>query len=475
MATPFERRVTKRVPSRSVRVSFKGAAGGGPHPGVDLSLEGVGVACPRALASGAQVEMELDHRHAGVLSLNAQVAWAGDVAGSGRVGLQFASLSILQRNHLRRLMAAEVGSCVLEEGRLRGFAVSTAAGAWAVFDGAATKVAVVNQEAVNRFNVSYRPRGAAYEALERHVADGLSAAVARVLSATGPLSFDPPLGPRAHPVTGVSARPGASAPPTTGRFAAPAQSAQPSLSSSGENWLGQGGSAAPPPPPPPAAAPPPPPPPPPPSTARFAPPKEEDGATLSGSAVVVNGEVIGFVALTGKRTWSIYDPQQRQTAVLSNEGAKFTIFWLGGKPEESLESLEADSFPAALAAAFDLAHPPELRSAAISPQQRLPAPTPKSRTQKIPAVRVLFRHRAIGYLRPAPSDGGWTVFDRNKAQIALIAISSGRWRVCVLGASPEDSLDFEDHDEFVEAVQASFKLPELPELDPPIKPAASKR
>ena len=69
-----------------------------------------------------------------------------------------------------------------------------------------------------------------------------------------------------------------------------------------------------------------------------------------------------------------------------------------------------------------------------------------------PGVRVLYRHRAIGYLRPAPSDGGWSCYDKNKEKVALIALASGRWRVCVLGASPEDSLDFEDHDDFIERV-----------------------
>ncbi|MCO5166509.1 MAG: hypothetical protein M9894_09110 [Planctomycetes bacterium] len=193
-------------------------------------------------------------------------------------------------------------------------------------------------------------------------------------------------------------------------------------------------------------------------------------AALQGSAVVVAGETIGFVALTGKRTWSVYDPQQQQIAVLSSEAGKFTIFWLGGRPEDSLEYLLADSFPAALAAAFDLDHPPQLRTALISPLRRAEAPPARKGTQRVSGVRVIFRHRAVGLLRPSPAAGAWTVRDRRKEQIAMIAPAAGLWRVAMLGGSAEDSLDFVDRAAFIEAVQLAFELPEPPTLDPPITP-----
>ncbi|MBX3468760.1 MAG: hypothetical protein KF878_17965 [Planctomycetes bacterium] len=215
--------------------------------------------------------------------------------------------------------------------------------------------------------------------------------------------------------------------------------------------------AAPPPPPPPAAA------------AEVAPPEP---AGLQGSAVVVGGETLGFVALTGKRTWSVYDPRQQQIAVLSSEAGKFTIFWLGARPEDSLEYLLADSFPAALAAAFDLDQPPQLRTALISPQQRAEAPPARPATQRLSAVRVIYRHRPVGLVRPGEIAGTWSVLGRDKEQVAMIAPASGRWRVLMLGASPEDSLDFDDHADFVEAVQVAFELPERPTLDPPIAPTA---
>lgn len=474
--TPFDRRTTKRVPTRSARVSLKGGPGG-PSPCLDVSIEGIGIASPAPLQPGAQVEMEVDHKHVGVLSIAAQVAWCAEIAGTARIGLQFSRPAILQRTHLRRLMAAEVGSCVLDDDdRLRGFAVCAAVGVWAVFEPGATKVAVVHQDG-DRFQVTHRPRGAAYDALQQHVTASFPDAVALALGAEGRLRFDPPTGPRSTPITPGRPAPstGRHAAPTTGRHQAPTTgpASDRHLKPTSDTWPALG-----------SAPPPPPPPPPPPSRAPAATapapsraPVDEPAAagpeptTIQGSAVVVDGEPIGFVALTGTRTWSVYDPRQQQIAVLSSEQGTFTIFWLGGKPEDSLEYLRADSFPAALAAAFDLDHPPQLRSALISPQQRAEAAPPR-KTQRFPAgIRVLFRHRAVGYLRPAAA-GAWTVLDKAKEQLAMIAPANGLWRVATLGASPEDSLDFDDRDDFIEAVQLAFKLPELPTLDPPITPAA---
>lgn len=489
--TPFDRRATKRVPTRAVRVVLKGAAAPGPHVATDISLEGVGILGPKDLAPGHPLEIELDHKHVGVLSTSAQVAWCRDVNGARRCGLALLSLSVPQRTYLRRIMAAEVGSCVLEDGRVRGFAVSTAAGVWAVFDAGALKVAVVNQEATS-FAVTHRPRGAAYEALERKEAPTFVAAVGAVLGTQGALTFDPPIGPRSTPVAGASAasggRPGASGPPQTGKRVKTASDS--TEDAFGSRLFSAGAAVTPAPPPPPA--PPAPPAPPPPRTApapapaasptarlgkpaAAEPPAAEGPATIQGSAVVDGGETIGFVALTGKRTWSVYDPDQQQIAVLSNEAAKFTIFWLGARPEDSLEFLEADSYPAALAAAFDLDHPPQLRSALISPQQRAET-APVRPSQRIASgVRVIFRHRTAGYLRPSTAEGSWTALGKRKEQVAMIAPAGGLWRVCMLGASPEDSLDFDEVDDFLDAVRSAYKLPEAPTLDPPITPAAPPR
>ncbi|MBX3470615.1 MAG: PilZ domain-containing protein, partial [Planctomycetes bacterium] len=197
---PFDRRAAKRVPTRAVRVSIRGGASG--LVGVDVSIEGVGVATPQPSPPGEVLELELDHRRVGVLSIAAMVAWSGEVAGLGRTGLQFLRPSIGQRTHLRRLMAAEVGSCVLDEdGRTHGFALTTAAGVWAVLDATALKVAVVHQDG-HHLAVTHRPRGAAYDDLRQHTVDDLEAAVALALGATGRLRLDPPLGPRSQPVLG---------------------------------------------------------------------------------------------------------------------------------------------------------------------------------------------------------------------------------------------------------------------------------
>ncbi len=94
---------------------------------------------------------------------------------------------------------------------------------------------------------------------------------------------------------------------------------------------------------------------------------------LQGSAVHAHGAHVGYVASTGETTWSFFDPQREPLGFMTRDEGLWRVVLLGSSDDGALELRRADSYPAALAAAFRLAAPPELRTAVFRPAHRLEA------------------------------------------------------------------------------------------------------
>jgi len=427
---PFERRTTKRVQTRAATVALRRRAGAEPRL-VDLSTVGLGLEAAGSFGPDEELEVELRHPSLPALALEAVVVWrrAAFEPARTRVGLELARVSRAERVALRRLLAAESGSAAFDGERLVGFVLGAAEGLWNLFDGRAVRAALVAREA-GRFVVT-RPGPGPGPAPERLELADLGAAIAT--------AFGTATAPRlAPPIPGVEPE-AAAAPP------------------------------APPPPPPPPAPAPTPAPAPGPATRRA---KREPSAPapmpLRGSKVLDGARVCGWVALTGEGVWSVYDDAMRQVGVLHKEGERYSVYWLGERGlADSLESIPSESFPDALAALFDLPRPPRLVSAVFTPDSRAKE-APRRKRGGFGEHRVVFRRRVVGYVGESPMPATWPVLDEEGAQVAIVTRADDRFRVCWLGATAEESLDFLDHPDFAGAVGLAFELPSEPLIDPPI-------
>jgi hypothetical protein len=104
---------------------------------------------------------------------------------------------------------------------------------------------------------------------------------------------------------------------------------------------------------------------------RIEPPITEDErpapARLSGSAVLHAGRGVGYVARTGE-SWSFFDAGREPLGFMTvAPGGAWRVVMLGSNEDGSLDLRAASSYPEALAAAFSLASPPELRSMTFEP------------------------------------------------------------------------------------------------------------
>ena len=95
---------------------------------------------------------------------------------------------------------------------------------------------------------------------------------------------------------------------------------------------------------------------------------------IPGSAVLEGGRPIGYVACTGGSTWSFFDLEREPLGFMTRgDDDAWRIVVFGSNEDGSLELRQATSYPDALAAAFGLAQPPELRSTTFRPAQLLEA------------------------------------------------------------------------------------------------------
>jgi hypothetical protein len=454
MAIPviFERRTTRRVAATVTRARLNA---GIDVVVVDLSLEGVAIESELALAAGQEATLELRHPTLSEsVSVEVRAVWCRLMPGKKRptVGMLFKTVSVAQRNLLRRFVAAEAGSCVVVGDEAIGFLVNTAEGMWSVFGASASKIAYINREGPGRYKVCTGVGQDPRLAPRYHQAPTLLRAVSAACMRTSP-RLEPP----------VRSEDGAPPPPPAAGRAAPAKAVkrEPKPEPKPERelqpweaWAATRKDAAK-------------------SSHHHEEEAETQGATLYGSCVKSKGAVLGYVALTGADVWSLYDADMNQTGVLSKTKSGYMVYWLGATAESSMAFVSADTFPGAIAVAFEIDELPGLASAPITAQsQTKTAPNPSARNAWGGGSRVVFRRRLMGYVVESAIDDTWAVFNKSMEQIAILARDSfppHKFRAVFMGSSVEESMEYFIHETFVGAVAGTLSLPGVPLIDPPLE------
>ncbi len=95
-----------------------------------------------------------------------------------------------------------------------------------------------------------------------------------------------------------------------------------------------------------------------------------DVPSFSGSSVIHRGQIIGYVARTGE-SWSFFDAQREPLGFMTQAGVQWRVVTLGANEDGSLDVKRTASYPEALAAAFGLDDPPELRGTVFQPVRLL--------------------------------------------------------------------------------------------------------
>jgi len=370
--SPFESRAAPRVPAQAALAKVGKV---GPLRVVNVSEQGTCLEASRgSLSPGKRVPLQLSHPHAGApVEIAGEVVWCkvSEQTGRPRIGLQFTTVSVEQRTALRRVMAAEAGRTVVDGGdRVVGFAVEADEGrTWHIYDGTATRTAIA------------RRKGAGVELVRR--GDGapevtsvpaLGEALRLVYGLDAPPRLEPPTTsdeaavplPPEEPAPPPRPQPPSRPALDLARKAAElAEKAKAETRRANAAHVRRGAApakeAAPRPTPRPKAAP--------------EPEREPEPAApaepkpLAGSKVMDGGQLAGYVALVRDGVWAVFDEDQDQVAVLSRAEGSFRIFSLAEHDDlERSEFLEAESFPAALGAVFELPNLPRLASAVIKPR-----------------------------------------------------------------------------------------------------------
>jgi hypothetical protein len=93
--------------------------------------------------------------------------------------------------------------------------------------------------------------------------------------------------------------------------------------------------------------------------------------TLHGSTVHDAGRAVGYVAKV-KESWSFFDPRREPMGFMTRaESGAWNVVILGADEDSEVVVKSAASYPDAIAAAFSLAQPPDLRSVVFKPARLL--------------------------------------------------------------------------------------------------------
>lgn len=478
----FDRRTTRRIPgARAVVVLREGAR---PCPLHDLSLQGLAVSANQAAAEGEALELELVHPRLGALRLEAVVRWC-KLVGEGkrpRVGLELTRVGPRERSFLRRLMAAEAGSCVLADNEVLAFLLTVSQGSlWSLLDERATRLATIQRDEQGRLLVA--ARGSDPCGPPRHAqATSLEGAISELLGLRAAPRFEPGVPLQPPPPSDAFARGGLTPPappPPPPAAEAPAAKPEPQPEPQPEPKPEPKPEPESPreaaPTPQPRARPKPKPKPKPrhslPNPLERQRAAEVKSQPLRGHCVRDSQRrIVGYAALTGDSVWSLYDEAIEQIGVLQQAGGRYTVYWLGDTPESSTVAVDAESFPAALSVAFEIDSLPELSHTVITPGERS-IEVPEVTSRSGPGSRVLFRKRVLGYVAEGAMENAWAILNKEAEQIALLARDTFppySFRLCHLGATADESMEFDIHVSLLDAVAGAFDLPGPPLLDPPL-------
>lgn len=93
--------------------------------------------------------------------------------------------------------------------------------------------------------------------------------------------------------------------------------------------------------------------------------------SLNGSSVFDQGRLVGYVARTGE-SWAFFDAEREPLGFMTLDPAgEWRVVVFGDNEDGSLDLRRAGSYPDALAAAFSLETPPQLRSCVFRPARML--------------------------------------------------------------------------------------------------------
>ncbi len=431
----------------------------------DVSLKGIGLQVPYALAAGQELVAVVAHPILEEpLSLRITVAWCRLKPGDSRphAGLEILTSTDTDRMCLRRIQAAEVSCRVLDGEQVVGFVMTQSEGHWALYDPSTVKIALLQQKG-SQFQVSFigtTPDESVFELDAASLPDALAAA----FELKAPPFIVPPEGGHWSPIRGTTytkPRPRAprpalpKAPGVPTRDAPIAPSERPPSKNKHDTSTFE--------------------------AVRQASPK-------AFHTVKAGGYHIGYIAVTSiDDVWSLYDESWSEVAIMSPEQGRFKLAFIGEDPSDSLDFLMSKTFLGGVQLAFSLKMEPEIDpplSAAFDPSDSASgdaiephaAVLVEDSDEEAPLAQGTPHHcimdddlGLVGYLARDPRlNDLWSIYVSTRDKVATIVKDGARWKIIFIGGSANDSLEYMVAKNFLGALALTFDLETLPTLDPPL-------
>jgi hypothetical protein len=432
----------------------------------DVSLKGIGLQIPYALASGQELTAVIAHPILEEpITLRVLVAWCRLKPGdpTPHAGLEILSSTDTDRMCLRRIQAAEVSCRILDGEDVIGFVMSQSEGHWALYDQSTVKIALLQMKG-DRFQVAFigtSPDESVFELDAASLPDALAAAFELAV----PPFIVPPEGGRWSPIRGTAARKPRPRAPHPALPKAPGVPARDTPIAPNE---------------------------------RPASKNKRDTSTFEAirlaspkafHTVKAGGYHVGYIAVTSiDDVWSLYDESWSEVAIMTPDEGRFKLAFVGEDPSDSLDFLMSKTFLGGVQLAFSLKMEPEIEppiSAAFDPSDSAleqaaepPAPTAPSEDldeeaplpQDTPHHCIMDRDLGlVGYLARNPSGRDlWSIYVSTREKVATIVKDGARWKIIFVGGDANDSLEYMVAKNFKGALALTFDLEALPALDPPL-------
>lgn len=483
----FEQRGSRRIRSGLMKVQL-----GGPMPQEavevhDVSLKGIGLKIPYALASGQELMASISHPILeDQLSLRVSVVWCRLKPGdpTPHAGLEILTSTDADRMCLRRIQAAEVSCRVLEDKRNVGFVMNQSEGRWALYNENTVKVALLVKNG-RQFQVSFigtSPDESVFELDAASLPDALAAA----FELKSPPFIIPPEGGHWSAIpTAVQPK----APPRRPRPSVPSAPGVPTRDEIAPSERPPSKNKR--------------------DTSTFE--AVRQASPKAFHTVKAGGYHVGYIAVTSiDDVWSLFDEAWSEVAIITPEGGSFKLSFVGKDPNDSLDFLMTKTFLGGVQMAFDLKMEPEIDPPLLAAVDPGDSSTGDSRSgdelagqtsivdddddddeppvgaveppaadesdedmllpQDAPSHAIMDRDMGmVGYLaRAAGARDNWSVYVTTRDKVATIVKDGSRWKILFIGGNPNDSLEYMVARNFRGALALTFDLESLPTLDPPL-------